>query len=172
MIHITRSRAAEALAAVSLLLAMACAPSSRTPDARPTSVQAPPPAPAATDARTPPPAPAATDAQAPPSTPTHDGGIAGAWMHREMPVRYLETMTLAVSGETVTGTGTYMMEGGRTGPTTIGGTYRGGALDLRITRNTGVKEQYDGKLDGGKLVGQLTIDGNAQPFDFERQPPQ
>ena len=119
---------------------------------------------AASCSRTTPPPPAqpsGTVAQA-------EGGVAGEWIHREMPVRYLESMTLAVSGERVTGTGTYTMEGGRTGNTAITGTWRGGALTLQIVRDSGVHEQYAGRLAAGRLTGTLTIDGNAQPFAFER----
>jgi hypothetical protein len=114
----------------------------------------------------PPPAPA-TNPSPPPVNTTHEG-VAGPWMHREMPVRFMESMTLAVSGENVTGTGTFMMEGGRTGNTTITGTFRDGTLRLDIRRDTGLREQYVGRLEGGRLNGTLTIDGNPQPFAFER----
>ena len=70
------------------------------------------------------------------------GGVAGAWVHREMPVRYLESMTLRQQGQTVTGEGTYMMEGGRSGGTTISGTWRGGTLRLDITRDSGLHERW------------------------------
>jgi hypothetical protein len=119
--------------------------------------------------------PASPPPQAQPAPPSSDasasGGVAGAWAHREMPVRYLETMNLAVTGEHVAGTGTYMMEGGRSGSTTIAGTWRGGTLTLDITRDTGVRERWTGRLEAGKLAGQLTIDGNTQPFAFERPQP-
>ena len=100
--------------------------------------------------------------------PAESGGVAGAWVHREMPVRYLESMTLRQQGDAVTGEGTYMMEGGRGGNTTITGTYRGGTLHLDLTRDSGVKETYAGKLENGRLNGTLTIDGNQQTFAFER----
>ena len=100
--------------------------------------------------------------------PAGSGGVAGAWVHREMPVRYLESMTLRQQGETVTGEGTYMMEGGRSGKTSITGTWRGGALHLDVTRDSGVKETWAGKLENGRLNGTLTIDGNQQTFGFER----
>jgi hypothetical protein len=112
---------------------------------------------------TPPPAPA------PPAADGAQTGIAGAWVHREMPVRYLESMTLRQDGERVTGEGTYMMEGGRGGKTTITGTWRGGALRLDLTRDSGVKERWVGRLEGDRLTGTLTIDGSDQAFSFERQ---
>ena len=104
-----------------------------------------------------------------PAAEAGQGGVAGAWVHREMPVRYLESMTLRQQGQTVTGEGTYMMEGGRSGGTTISGTWQGGTLRLDITRDSGLHERWVGRLEGGRLTGTLTIDGNGQPFAFERQ---
>ncbi|HEV7586799.1 MAG TPA: hypothetical protein VGO40_01620 [Longimicrobium sp.] len=100
--------------------------------------------------------------------PAARGGVDGAWVHREMPVRYLESMTLATHGDAVTGEGTYMMEGGRRGKTTISGTWRGGVLTLYIVRDTGVREHWMGRLSGGALSGELSIDGDHRPFDFIR----
>lgn len=104
-----------------------------------------------------------------PSADARPGGIAGAWVHREMPVRYLESMTLRQQGQAVAGEGTYMMEGGRGGRTTITGTWQGGALRLDITRDSGVRERWVGRLEGDRLTGTLTIDGSDQPFAFERE---
>jgi hypothetical protein len=157
-----RASRAIPVAAILALAAAACqggyAPPVNRPAPPPASVPAPPPVPEPT----PPP---------PPVTNTTQQGVAGAWLHREMPVRYMEQMTLALGGENVTGTGTFMMEGGRTGNTTITGTFRDGTLRLAIVRDTGVREQYVGRLEGARLVGTLTIDGNPQPFAFERPAP-
>ncbi|HSU15807.1 hypothetical protein [Longimicrobium sp.] len=156
-------RAGRVLPTVAFLaLAAATCQKSAPPVTNPT--QPPPPAPQPPTPQPPAPQPPAP----PPVTQPVPAGVAGAWVHREMPIRFLETMTLAVSGENVTGTGTFMMEGGRSGNTTITGTFRDGTLRLAIVRDTGVREQYVGRLEGGRLTGTLTIDGNPQPFAFER----
>lgn len=145
------------------LLALAAATCQRSTG---TATAPPPPS-------SPPPPPAPATQPPPPLAPaTQQEGVAGAWQHREMPVRYLETMTLATSGENVTGTGTYMMEGGRGGSTSITGTFRGGTVRLAITRDSGVREQYVGTLQNGRLTGTLTVDGNPQPFAFDRPAPE
>jgi len=145
---------------VAAFLALAAARCQTSP-APPVTNPSPPPA-------NPAPAPPAPVPPAPPVVNTTQQGVAGAWLHREMPVRFMESMTLSVSGESVTGTGTFMMEGGRSGNTTITGTFRDGTLRLDIRRDTGLREQYVGRLEGARLNGTLTIDGNPQPFGFER----
>jgi hypothetical protein len=97
--------------------------------------------------------------------------VAGTWVHREMPVRYLETMTLRTSGDRVAGEGTYMMEGGRAGKTRISGAWRAGVLTLRITRDGGVEESFTGRPDApNHISGQIRVDGDpAQSFGLERQ---
>lgn len=97
--------------------------------------------------------------------------VDGLWVHREMPVRYGETMTLTVHGYEVRGTGTYMMEGGRAGTTTITGSKRRGVLTLHIVRDTGVRERWTGRLARGRLRGELVFEDTPrdhQMFDFQR----
>jgi hypothetical protein len=147
------------VAALLALAAARCQPGAAPPATNPAPPPATNPSPPPVSDPVPPPPPVVNT--------THEG-VAGPWMHREMPVRFMESITLAVSGENVTGTGTFMMEGGRTGNTTISGTFRDGTLRLDIRRDTGLREQYVGRLEGGRLNGTLTIDGNPQPFAFER----
>jgi len=97
--------------------------------------------------------------------------VDGLWVHREMPVRYSESMTLTVHGYEVRGTGTYMMEGGRQGTTTITGGKRRGVLTLHIVRDSGVRERWTGRLTHGRLRGELVFEetpGDHQMFDFQR----
>jgi hypothetical protein len=97
--------------------------------------------------------------------------VDGLWMHREMPVRYSEAMTLTVHGYAVRGTGTYMMEAGREGTTTITGSKRRGVLTLHIVRDSGVRERWTGRLTRGRLRGELVFEDTPrdhQRFDFER----
>ena len=110
-------------------------------------------------------------AQAPDARSQH-ADVAGTWVHRTMPVTYLETVTLRTSGEQVSGEGTYMMEGGRAGKTTVAGTWKGGVLTLAITRDSGVRESFTGRMEtADRIGGSLSMDGQpAQPFAFERQP--
>jgi hypothetical protein len=88
-----------------------------------------------------------------------------------MPVRYLESMTLRMRRDSVLGDGTFTMDAGRTGKTTIVGRAQAGGVTLDILRDTGVRERWAGTLRGDTLSGTLTIaDGGAQRFDFIRQP--
>jgi len=108
-----------------------------------------------------------------PSTQTADGQVAGTWLHREMPVRYMEAMTLRARGDSVLGEGTYSMEAGRQGNTTIVGKWHhhSHGVTLDILRDTGVRERWTGTLRGDTLTGTLKItDGDSQPFNFVRQP--
>jgi hypothetical protein len=97
--------------------------------------------------------------------------VDGLWVHREVPLRYGETMTLTVHGYEVRGTGTYMMEGGREGTTRITGSKRRGVLTLHIVRDSGVRERWTGRLTRGRLRGELVFEDTPpdhQRFDFER----
>jgi hypothetical protein len=79
-------------------------------------------------------------------------------------------MTLAQDGNHVSGTGTYAIEAGREGPTTIDGTLSGRTLTLTITRDYGLRETFTGTLAGPTdLVGALTIDGHGQCFSYAKQ---
>jgi hypothetical protein len=79
-------------------------------------------------------------------------------------------MTLAQDGDRVSGTGTYAIEAGRVGPTTIDGTIAGRTLTLTITRDYGLVESFTGRLtDATHLAGTLSIDGFAQDFAYTKQ---
>jgi hypothetical protein len=98
--------------------------------------------------------------------------VQGSWMHRGRPVTYFESMSLRVRGTAVSGSGTYMMEAGRRGTTRIRGTYRSRVLTLDLTRDTGEREHFSGRLAGrDSLRGTLRISREpAQPFVYTRQP--
>jgi len=102
------------------------------------------------------------------------GDVAGTWLHRELPMRYMEAMTLRVRGDSVLGEGRYSMEAGRQGNTTIVGKIHGhdnGEVTLDILRDTGIRERWRGTVHGDTLRGSLTIaDAGAQAFNFVRQP--
>jgi hypothetical protein len=96
--------------------------------------------------------------------------IAGTWAHTGIGPVYRELMTLAQDDNHVSGTGTYAIEAGREGPTTIDGTLSGRTLTLTITRDYGVRETFTGTLtDPAHLVGALMIDGSRQAFDYAKQ---
>ena len=96
--------------------------------------------------------------------------IAGTWAHTGIGPVYRELMTLAQDGNHVSGTGTYAIEAGREGPTTIDGTLSGRTLTLTITRDYGLRETFTGTLaDPTDLVGALTIDGHGQSFSYAKQ---
>lgn len=96
--------------------------------------------------------------------------IAGTWAHTGIGPAYRELMTLAQDGNRVSGTGTYAIEAGREGPTTIDGTLSGRTLTLTITRDYGVRGTFTGTLTNpAHLVGVLAIDGSKQAFDYAKR---
>ena len=101
---------------------------------------------------------------------TGPNGLSGAWVNTVVWPHYRESMTLSQAGAHVTGTGTYAMEAGRAGPTTIDGTVSGRTLSLTITRDYGEVETFAGRLtDATHLLGFLTIDGYVQGIRYEKQ---
>ena len=98
--------------------------------------------------------------------------VAGSWVNVSATVvpLYRESMTLTQSGDRVTGKGTYAMEAGRTGPTTIDGTLVGSSLTLTITRDYGLVETFTGKLTDAKhLSGNLVIENSKQSIAYAKQ---
>jgi hypothetical protein len=99
-----------------------------------------------------------------------DGLVAGTWAHTGIGPVYRELMTLAQDGNRVSGTGTYAIEAGREGPTTIDGTLSGRTLTLTITRDYGLRETFTGTLtDPAHLVGKVAMDGYTQAFSYAKQ---
>jgi hypothetical protein len=96
--------------------------------------------------------------------------VPGTWAHSGIGPVYRELMTLVQDGDRVSGTGTYAIEAGREGSTTIAGTLSGRTLSLTITRDYGVRETFTGTLsDPAHLVGTLAIDGQSQAFGYTKQ---
>jgi hypothetical protein len=114
------------------------------------------------------------DSTSPKVTDDRLGGptVVGTWVNVATGplVLYRESMTLTQTGDHVMGTGTYAMEAGRTGPTTIEGNVAGKTLTLTITRDYGLRESFTGKLtDATHLAGTLDMDGFAQSFSYAKQ---
>ena len=96
--------------------------------------------------------------------------VAGNWAHTGIGPVYREFMTLSQTGDRISGTGTYAIEAGREGPTTIDGTLVGKTMSLTITRDYGLRESFTGTLtDASHVVGRLTIDGYAQVISYSKQ---
>lgn len=96
--------------------------------------------------------------------------VAGTWAHTGIGPVYRELMTLTQDGNRVSGTGTYAIEAGREGPTTIDGTLSGRTLTLTITRDYGLRETFTGTLtDPAHLVGKIAMDGFTQAFSYAKQ---
>ena len=112
-----------------------------------------------------------TDSTSPSITDERTGRtIGGAWAHTAIGPVYREFMTLAQSGTHVTGTGSYAIEAGREGPTSIEGDWSGTTLTLTITRDYGLRETFTGKLtDPTHLAGSLLIDGFKQDFNYAKR---
>jgi len=96
--------------------------------------------------------------------------VAGTWAHTGVGPVYRELMTLAQDGDHVSGTGSYAIEAGREGSTTIDGTISGKALTLTITRDYGLSETFTGRLaDATHLTGTLAINGFTQNFGYAKE---
>jgi hypothetical protein len=110
------------------------------------------------------------DSTAPGVTLLGERPAAGTWVHTAVGPAYRERMTLVQDGNRVSGTGTYAIEAGREGPTTIDGTLSGRTLTLTITRDYGVRETFTGTLtDATHLAGTLAVDGSRQAFGYAKQ---
>ncbi len=96
--------------------------------------------------------------------------VADTWVHTAIGPAYRELMTLVQDGNRVSGSGTYAIEAGREGLTTIDGTISGKTVTLTITRDYGLGETFTGSLtDPAHLVGTLVIDGHKQSFGYAKQ---
>lgn len=101
---------------------------------------------------------------------TGPNSLGGVWANTGVGSLYRESMTLSQVGAHVTGTGTYALEAGRAGPTTIDGTVSGSRLTLTITRDYGLVETFTGRLtDATHILGFLAIDGSVQGFGYAKQ---
>ena len=99
-----------------------------------------------------------------------DAAISGTWANTAIGPFYRESMTLKQDGNHVTGTGTYAIEAGRTGPTTIDGTLAGTSVTLTIARDYGLVETFVGTLtDARHLAGTLSIEGSKNGFEYVKQ---
>ena len=96
--------------------------------------------------------------------------VSGTWATTGIGPVYRESMTLTQDGDHVTGKGTYAMEAGRSGPTTIDGVFSGKTLTLTITRDYGLVETFTGSLaDATHLAGMLAIENSRQSFTLAKQ---
>ena len=105
-----------------------------------------------------------------PGVPLGERRVAGMWVHTAIGPVYRELMTLAQDGDHVSGTGSYAIEAGREGSTTIDGTISGKTLTLTITRDYGLRETFTGRLtDATHLTGTLAINGFTQNFGYAKE---
>lgn len=112
------------------------------------------------------------DSTSPRLTGDHSGStaVSGTWANSAIGPYYRESMTLTQTGDHVSGTGTYAIEAGRTGPTTIDGMLTGKTVTLAITRDYGLVETFTGSLtDATHLTGTLAMDGSKGAFSYVRQ---
>ena len=89
-------------------------------------------------------------------------GISGTWVQREAAAGTLLVLRLDAQATTVTGTGTYTVEGGRSGTLTETGTISDGALRLAITYDSGAAAQFDGRVAGDTILSGGLHFGPAQ----------
>ena len=81
-----------------------------------------------------------------------DSAFAGTWMQRGAVVGSSLVLTLQVQGTTVTGTGTYSIEGGRSGALTETGTISGEMLSLTIAYDYGESAQFAGQTESASVL--------------------
>lgn len=75
-------------------------------------------------------------------------------------------MSLSTSGTTVTGTGTYAIEAGRSGTLTVSGTAAASRVKLDIAFDVGTSAQFE-----GNLVSSDTLSGHLKHGPPESLPP-
>lgn len=79
--------------------------------------------------------------------------FAGTWAQRAAAAGTSFVFTLKVEGTTVTGTGTYSVEGGRSGALTeTAGTISGETLQLAITYDNGALAQFTGQVASASVL--------------------
>jgi hypothetical protein len=86
------------------------------------------------------------------STSGADSPFAGTWAQRDAVGGTSLVLTLEVNGSAVTGTGTYAVEGGRSGSLKQQGSISGDTLDLNITYDDGSLAQFTGKIARAKVM--------------------
>ena len=104
-----------------------------------------------------------------------DSPFAGTWAQRDSVAGTSFVFTLEVDGTTVTGTGTYSVQGGDSGALTATGAISGDSLQLAITYNKNAMAQFAGQpASASVLFGTLHL-GPAQaltpsaPVTFDRK---
>ena len=96
------------------------------------------------------------------SGPTDTARVTGTWVQREAAAGTLLVLRLDAQATAVTGTGTYTVEGGRSGTLTETGTISDGALRLAITYDSGAAAQFDGRVAGDTILSGGLHFGPAQ----------
>jgi hypothetical protein len=81
-----------------------------------------------------------------------DSPFAGTWAQREAVAGTSFVFTLAVDGTNVTGTGTYSIEGGRSGTLSEMGTISGETLQLAMTYDNGALAQFEGRIPSASVL--------------------
>lgn len=91
-----------------------------------------------------------------------DTRLVATWVQREAVAGTIFTIRLDAQGTNVTGSGTYTVEGGRSGTVTATGTSGNGTLRLAIAYDSGEAAQFNGdQISNAELSGVLHL-GAAQ----------
>ncbi len=92
------------------------------------------------------------------TNPTAAAQVAGTWVQREAVAGLVLVLDLDVRGATITGTGTYTVEDGRSGTLTATGTISDGTLRLATRDDTGEATQFVGEqVSDMELSGSLHL---------------
>lgn len=100
----------------------------------------------------------------------------GTWVQREPVAGTSFVFTVTVTGRTVAGTGTYTIEGGRSGQFDLAGGLDGERLRLAFTYDGQAQAQFDGELTspavlhGGLHLGPRQALTPAAMVSFDRRP--
>jgi hypothetical protein len=82
--------------------------------------------------------------------------VAGTWSRTQLVIGSSLVMTLAVRDSTITGTGTYAIEAGRSGTLTVRGMATGGVVKLDLAFDYGEQAHFSGAPDSsGALTGAI-----------------
>jgi hypothetical protein len=100
--------------------------------------------------------------------------VAGDWAREQSVLGSRLEMTLVIDGQTVSGTGTYAIEAGRSGSLTIGGTYVGGKITLDLAYDyDDLVYHFEGHFtSSNRLMGTIRLttapENQALPVAFKR----
>ncbi len=96
--------------------------------------------------------------------------LGGTWSQVGLVPGSSTVFTLTVSDTTITGTGTFALEAGASGPLTVSGVIAGTQVNFDIVTSLGLTEHFTGQLTATNvLTGSLRTNSDPVTATFHRQ---